>query len=324
MGLPCTVQVEDIHVRLPTTERTYEEGSPSDMLIFDSHQPLMVVTHIEEGSNVPSPATYTIVIAVLWTLAAKLLSGPSRRLADPNSRPNDYESTVYDIQARLLEWRSSLPPHLNHSRQALTKAIRCGYAGSLISMHTLYHMTQFKFARHTYHEHLSPSTIARHIQIAHTHAFAFLEIVCDLGSQIGSTGSAGSEGVSQQISAWSSFIVSSTLTAIDTISAGGLRQNIKSTMMTLEKSVLSLCNFARFHTITGSQIRRMRERVAQIEVWVVKRLNASAFDIDSLATSGEENESYWTIEEPMEKRYSLQQDIIYGTSPSVYFLALSR
>ena len=68
----------------------------------------------------------------------------------------------------------------------------------------------------------------------------------------------------------------------------------------------------------------MRERVAQIEVWVVKRLNVSAVDTNSLATSGEENESYWTIREPMETRYSLQQDIIYGTSPSVYFLALSR
>lgn len=212
-----------------------------------------------------------------------------------------------------------MPPHLNYSRQALTKAIRCGYAGSLISMHTLYHMTQFKFARHTYHEHLSPSTIVRHIQIAHTHAFTLLEIVCDLGSRIRSTGSTGSEEFPQQIAAWSPFIVSSTLTAIDTISAGSLRQNIKSTMMMLEKSILSLCNFARFHTITESQIRRMRERVAQIEVWVVKRLNVSAFDIDSLATSGEENESYWTIREPMERRYSLQQDIIYGTSPSVYF-----
>jgi hypothetical protein len=40
------------------------------------------------------------------------------------------------------------------------------------------------------------------------------------------------------------------------------------------------------------------------------------------ATNGEGNEDCWKIDEPMEEVFTLQQDVSYGTSSTIYFTAL--
>ncbi|KAI4850977.1 hypothetical protein E4T45_05269 [Aureobasidium sp. EXF-8846] len=320
--LLCTFQVEEIHIRLPSTEQSYEEGLSSDMPLFDPHEPPIGMQLSEKDSHTLNPVAHTITIAVLWTNATKLLSAPLSRFVDADSHSMIYESTVLEMQTNNRKWRSSLPHHLIYSRQTLVMAMQSRYAGSLVSMHTLYHICQLEIARHTRHKYLSPRTVTRHIQMARSHAFALLEIVCDLGSQTRGTIPGRSNEGEEGIAFWSSLVFRGAVVAIDTLSAGGPKRDIEQTITILEKSIASLHNFVRSSTSVESQMGRLCRRIDQIKVQVASCTKTVVVTTASRAENGEEDKEFWKIKAPMEKWFPLEQDISYGTVSKTYFSAL--
>jgi hypothetical protein len=63
-------------------------------------------------------------------------------------------------------------------------------------------------------------------------------------------------------------------------------------------------------------------RNAQIELQTTKISKRKAVIAAPRATNGEGNEDCWKIDEPMEEVFTLQQDVSYGTSSTIYFTAL--
>ncbi|TIA31098.1 hypothetical protein D6C78_09162 [Aureobasidium pullulans] len=317
-GLLCAIQLEDIQLRLPCNERLYEEGLASDAPLFDCFQPGMGIQSLDPHSSAPSPAAYTMVVASLWTDVTKLIFRRPRQTAGPGSYVKSHESLLDDIQRKLFDWRNALPSHLQYSRQKLVEANQHGYAGSLIAMHALYHISQLKAARNAHHELLSPRTMARQINVAHSHAIQLLEMVCDVRS----TKSPGSGKDQDPINLLSPFFAYGITAAIDTLSAGGLREDFGRTIMLMNDGIATLHDLSQFCASAKIQARQTSKRMALIEVRAAESFESTAVVAAPRAINGRENQDCWRINEPMEKVFTLQQDVSYGTSPTIYFAAL--
>lgn len=259
-----------------------------------------------------------MIIASLWTDVTKLIFRRPRQTADSGSYLKSHESLLGDIQAKLFDWKSSLPLHLQYSRQRLVEATHHGYAGSLIAMHALYNVSQLKAARNAHHELLSPQTTSRQIRIAHTNAVQLLEMVCDIRS----TKPHGSGKGQDPINLLSPFFAYGITAAIDTLSAGGLREELGHTMRLINDSIATLHNLGQFCASAKTQAKQASKRMALIEARAAESFKATAVVTAPRATNGGETENCWRISEPMEQVLTLQQDVCYGTSPAIYFKAL--
>ena len=278
----------------------------------------MGIQSLDPHSSAPSPAAYTMVVASLWTDVTKLIFRRPRQTAGPGSYVKSHESLLDDIQRKLFDWRNALPSHLQYSRQKLVEANQHGYAGSLIAMHALYHISQLKAARNAHHELLSPRTMARQINVAHSHAIQLLEMVCDVRS----TKSPGSGKDQDPINLLSPFFAYGITAAIDTLSAGGLREDFGRTTMLMNDGIATLHDLSQFCASAKIQARQTSKRMALIEVRAAESFESTAVVAAPRAINGRENQDCWRINEPMEKVFTLQQDVSYGTSPTIYFAAL--
>ncbi|KAI5196405.1 hypothetical protein AUEXF2481DRAFT_30563 [Aureobasidium subglaciale EXF-2481] len=317
-GLLCAIQLEDIQVRLPCNDQIYEDGFASDAPLFDCFQPGMGIQSLDPKLSVPSPAAYTVVIASLWTDVTKLIFRRPRQGAGSGSYVKSHESLLGDIQAKLFDWRTTLPVHLRYSRQNLVEAIQHGFAGSLIAMHALYHISQLKAARNAHHELLSPHTTAQQIRFAHSHAIQLLEMVVDVRS----TKPHGSGKGQDPINLLSPFFAYGITAAIDTLSAGGLKEDFGRTMMLINDSTATLHDLAQFCASAKVQAKQASRRMALIEIRAAESFGTAAVVAAPRVTNGRDNNDCWRINEPMEKVFTLQQDVCYGTSPAIYFTAI--
>lgn len=261
-----------------------------------------------------------MIIASLWTDVTKLIFRRPRQTADSGSYIKSHESLLGDVQAKLFDWRSSLPPHLQYSRQRLVEATQHGYAGSLIAMHALYHISQLKAARNAHHELLSPHTTVRQIRLAHTNATQLLEMVCDVRS----TSSHGSGKGQDPVNLLSPFFAYGITAAIDTLSAGGLREDFGRTINLVNDSIAALHDLAQFCASAKAQAKQTSKRMALMEARAAESFEATAVVAAPRATNGGENTNCWRITEPMEQVFTLQQDASYGTSSAIYFKALKE
>lgn len=317
-GLLCAIQLEDIEIRLPCDEQIYEEGLASDAPIFDWFQPGMGLQSQDPKSTPPSPAAYTMIIASLWTNVTKLIFRRPRQSADSGSYIKSHESSLGDVQAKLFDWRSSLPPHLQYSRQRLVEATQHGYAGSLIAMHALYHISQLKAARNAHHELLSPHTTLQQIRLAYANATQLLEMVCDVRS-ITPHGSGKAQDPANLLSPFFAYGITA---AIDTLSAGGLREDFGRTMVLISDSIAALKDLAQFCASAKAQAKQTSKRMALMEARAAESFEPTPVVSAPRATNGGESMDCWRINEPMEQVFTLQQDVTYGTSPAIYFKAL--
>lgn len=319
-GLLCSIQVEDVQLRFPCADQLYEEGLPSDAPFFDCYSPGIGLQSLEGTSITPTTAAHTISIAALWTDVIDLIFRRPRKSAGSNSYVKSHESLLDGVQAKLFDWKNALPPHLRYSYQTLTEAIQHGYAGSLVSMHALYHISQLKAARNAHHELLSSHTVARQIRVAHSHASQLLEMVCDIRR----SAPRGSGQAQDPLNLLSPFFAYGITAAIDTLSAGGLREDLGRTMVLLKDGIATLHDLSRFCASAQTQARQTSRRLAQIEDQAAKSLEAKALVAAPRAINGRANENCWRIDEPLEKQLPLQQDVSYGTSSTTYLTALSE
>ncbi|KAI4851804.1 hypothetical protein E4T44_01909 [Aureobasidium sp. EXF-8845] len=256
-GLPCAIQLEDIQLRFPCNEQIYEDGLASDAPLFDFSQPGMGIQSLAHKSSAPSPTAYTMVVASFWTDVTKLIFCRPRQVAGPGSYVKSHEALLDDIQARLFDWKNELPSHLQYSRQKLIEAIQHDCASDLITMHALYHISQLKAARHAHHELLPPRTMARQIRVAHSHATRLLEMACDVRS----TKPLRSGKGQNSIGLLSSFFTYGITAAIDTLSAGGLKEDFGRTAKLMDDSIATLHDLAEFCASAKIQARQTSRRM---------------------------------------------------------------
>jgi hypothetical protein len=278
----------------------------------------MCLQSLDPKLSTPSPAAYTMIIASLWTDVTKLIFRRPRQTADSGSYTKSHESLLGDVQAKLFDWKTSLPPYLQYSRQRLIEATQHGYGGSLIAMHALYHISQLKAARNAHHELLSPHTTVRQIRLAHTNATQLLEMVCDVRSM----SSQGSGKGQDPVNLLSPFFAYGITAAIDTLSAGGLREDFGRTMALISDSIAALHDLAHFCASAKAQAKQTSKRMALMQARAAECFETAPVIAAPRATNGGDTMNCWRIDEPMEQVFTLQQDVSYGTSPAIYFKAL--
>ena len=299
-GLLNTIHEDDVHVRLPCLEQAYEDGTASTAPHFEALGTIL--------GDAQSPSAYTITVSVIWKEVVQFMYR-SEHYA-PSSYAARYELFLGNINRRLSDWSQRLPQHLKYNREALECALHHGYAGDYISMHTLHLFSHLRAARMVRYDLLPTPLVARNICIAHSHALQILALVRDIR---GST-HAPSTKIFRTTDFMSPFIAYAMSSAIDTLGAGGLREEIVATRQVLSTAIDVLRELSHWCDGALPRLRKAEKRLAQIESWPP--------ELDIRAGRGTDGRC-WRITEPME-RLSLQQDVMYGVSSSTFTEALTE
>lgn len=293
------LQADDIDLRLPCTEQSYEDGTPSQSPLY------------RDAMDTSDPVAQTICIASLWQRVVEFTYRSSRRPFA--TYPQSYEAFYTDIQKEFSDWTGQLPPHLQYSYKALMDSLHNGHVGNFLAMHVLYHMSQLKAARMIYHQQLPAGVVMRSIRAANFHASQLLKVVRDVRlakDQYSGTGASVADLMSP-------FIAFSITTAIDTLGAGGLREDLAVTNGALSSAVATLQDISTFCVSARSQAKRAEMRLAQMK--------AIQTHPNSYGTNGrDESDRSWSIAEPLEKYFPLAQDVVYGVPASTYIAALQE
>ncbi|GAB7351111.1 hypothetical protein MBLNU459_g1574t2 [Dothideomycetes sp. NU459] len=302
------LQPEDIYLRLPCAEATYEAGGTSQASFYRNStiDPELVSPQLADTT---SPVAQTISVATLWQRVVNFIQRSSQRSSTTYSQ--HYESFYNEMQKAFSEWISQLPAKLQYNRENLIDVIQTGEAGNFVMMHVLYNISQLKAARMVRHLLLSPQHVKRSIRVAHFHASQLLTLVCDVRAM-----KLQSYGEGKDLTTlMTPFVACAIISAIDTLSANGLSEELVTIRNTISSAVVVLHDLSQFCTSVKAQAKMAASRLQQIEVVLAKHndhMNGGRSDRDRV----------WTIEEPMEKHFPSTQDVIYGTCREIYLAAL--
>lgn len=295
------LQAEDINLRLPCVEQTYEDGTPSQAPFYKDF--------MNDTTNTSEPVAQTICIASLWQRVVEFTYRSSRNHSTTYAQ--SYESFYEDCQKASTNWTNHLPPHLQYSQKNLLASLQTGQIGNFLVMHVLHHMSQLKAARMIYHRLLPARVITRSIRAANLHASQLLKVVCDVG--LAKTQFSGnSTGVADLMSP---FIAFSITFAIDTLGAGGPIEDLAIITTTLSSAVAILQDISQFCMPAKSQAKKAETRLAQIEA-------VSSHTNGHRNFSRDEDDRSWGVADPMELHFPLAQDVVYGVPASTLTASL--
>lgn len=279
----------------------YEDGAVSSAPFFDGSQ----TTY----SGWQSATAHVISVSTLWHSVAQFTQRSVNLPAAMYQSKHELFST--DIQRRLSDWNQALPQHLRYSREALERAVYHDYAGDFISMHTLNLFSHLTMARTIRHELLPASTVARSICTAHSYALQLLALLRDV-TVLTIVPAPHNRRTTDLMSP---FIAGAMTSAIDTLGAGGLREEIVATKEVFSNAVVALGELSRYCSTACDQYAMARDRLERIEQ------SPPALDI----VGGKPTDRRcWRISERLDKAQGLQQDVMYGVSPMTFSEALSE
>lgn len=288
-----------MYIRLPCNEQDYEDGLASAVSFFD-------------GSNVPtddalSPAAYTIAVSSIWKEAIRFFYRSTYLPAPTYAAKHDI--ALDRIRYRLSQWHNSLPIYLRYSWENLERAVCRGYAGDFLSLHSLHLITHLKAARMVRHDLLAPAVVARNICTAHSYALKILALVRDIRALTPPS----STQDCKTTDFISPFIAYAVTLAIDTLGAGGLREEIVAARQVVSTAVTVLRELAQYSDSAWAQLKRAEKRLHQMDLLPTES--------DSRPGKGADGHC-WRIAEPMEKPPTLEQDVMYGVPASRFYDAL--
>ncbi|KAL1302975.1 hypothetical protein AAFC00_003292 [Neodothiora populina] len=296
-----TINEDDVQTRLPCAEQVYEDGSPSSASLLQDIGSSTTDAH--------SATAYVITASTLWKDVMQFLH---RSIHLPRSTyRTKFESFQETMQRRLYDWQQTLPQHFKYSREELDQAIHRGYAGDFLAMHTLYLFSQLKLSRMIRHELLPMDVVARSICAAHSHALQLLALLCDVTILIASASNIGIRTTDLM----SPFIAQAMSFAIDTLGAGGLREEIVTTQQVLSIAIEVLRDLSQHCVSTWILVKKAEKRLTQIESW--------PSELDIRAGRGQTRRC-WRTQEPMDKAPPLEQDVMYGVSSAIFSEALTE
>lgn len=303
------INPQDIFVRLPCMEDSYERGLASEAPYYNNgiNDP---VNAILTASSAISAMAWLVLIGAIWGDVANFTYRAVHR--SPRTYEEEYEKFYEDTQTALQGWESRLPEQLRFNQTNVERCLQADHAGPFISMHVLYHLSWLKMSRFVRYEYIQRS-IARNVRATYHHAHELLRVISVFRT---AQEQAAKEGHPTFAFA-TPFVGYAILAAIDVVGAGGLDSNLKSTLDVINDGLICLRELGRYWNSARDQDRACEKRYYQIQN-VLKH----PFTARSGCWLGRE----WGVHSAssLEREFSLENDCIYGVSDRVYFDALKE
>ncbi|KAF2280016.1 uncharacterized protein EI97DRAFT_368784 [Westerdykella ornata] len=175
-GNLCVISIEDVFVRLPCVESSYESSSPGDTPYFDLE---LLSPH---GSTPPvlGHMACLILISAIW---GEVLTFTRRAAHRPDAGfERLYEAFYSKTYERLDSWCNMLPPNLQYTPQNLENSIVDGTVATFVGLHALYHTTVIRLNRHVRLAAFSNESVGRNIERSFRTASNFLSMIHSLTS----------------------------------------------------------------------------------------------------------------------------------------------
>ena len=153
----CTLKPEDIFMRLPCTDDTYDQSLLSDAPYFANDFIDPSHTILTPASPL-APMAWLVLVAAIWGDMVDFVFRAPHKAS--SIYVEAYKTFYTDLGNRLQGWLTRLPDHLQYNEANLDRSIQHGYAGTFISMHTLYHLSQMKLNRYLRHS-LAPELVRK-------------------------------------------------------------------------------------------------------------------------------------------------------------------
>ena len=309
------IKPEDVFLRLPCTDDMYERGIASDA----PHLPNSIIDPAESiitAASPISPMAWLVIVAVLWgnvvdfTFRAYFRGQPGYSEA--------YNAFYEETNNGLQGWRSRLPPHLQFSEENLTRSIQQGYAGTFISMHTLYYFAQIKMNRYLRHKDM-PDFVSRNLRAAHDNAHELLRLMGIIKNARRAIASPAN-GQPTTFTLSTPFPGYATLAAIDIISAGGWEWMLSTTMQEIYNGLECLGELSGYWASARDQLKACQTRYYQIQNILQRRISQQG------AWLGKK----WGMEKPLEQEFDdPEYDCVWGLGESdaaqqIYFETLKQ
>ncbi|KAK4893314.1 hypothetical protein LTR28_002199 [Elasticomyces elasticus] len=254
------------------------------------------------------------VVSSIWGDVSAFLHRSVHRA--PSHYAEAYDQFYKQTHRRLDEWMSRLPAHLHHTQQNTERSIREGYAGTLISLFALHHITLMKLNRIARHALLPRATVAHNIRAAHHHALKFLHVLRTLHL---ARAAPNADDEQHNAARASSFAFSTpfpgyaALSAIDILGAGGPLAELDAAARAIADGLAALRELSAHWASARAQFKAARKRHLQIQA-VVTEPQSGRFGLT--------DRRVWGIQEPLERVFGREEDCVYGVESEVYFEAL--
>ncbi|MCJ1293626.1 hypothetical protein MMC34_005181 [Xylographa carneopallida] len=299
IGLFSAVQKEDIFLRLPCDELSYEKQLKTDMPYFDNGIIDKQLTHIHDRSAIGIMA-YLVQFSSIWgDMLANIY-----RLKHQSSEAYvaEYQRLYVEINTRLDSWLSALPSNLSCSHENIVASIKGGYSGTLISVHSLYNIAIMILNRRVRHTCLPSDMLQRNIQQATHHAEKLLLLMQTLlkASSVPIISPLPFEDSTEPFYFSTPFPGYAILNAIDILSSAGSLSStaLKDSLGKWQSGLAIVEQLACFWDSARRQRRQITRRIEAIVATVVTH-------------DGEEKRA-WVMMAPLETPFgSVDQDIFY-------------
>ena len=311
----CMIKPEDTFVRLPCTDDMYDRSIASDAPYFANGI-------IDPSLSILTPASplcamaWLVLVAAIWGDVVDFLARAPHRAA--SAYGEGYSLFYNETWNRLQGWYTRLPAHLQYSEANLDQSIQQAYAGTFISMHTLYHLSQMKLNRYLRHS-LVPQLVSRNIRVAHSHSHQMLQMMNSLRTARRGI-STPAEGQPPAFLFSTQFPGYATLSAIDIVGAGDWEPNFGTTINEIEGALDCLRELSTYWRSSKEQLRACEKKFYQIKNIVT---------YPAKARSGAWLGQRWGTEKSIDQEFGDENDCIYGLGDSneakwMYFDALQK
>lgn len=202
----CAIQDEDIFIRLPCEDQSYEIQEDPRTACPDTGAIEANLSNATDSSAL-SPTAYLVQLSSIWTdVLAHIHRSP--HLSDTTYRISSgtFHMTTTN---RLSAFISSLPPHLSYNPFNTSAHLANNLLPIYITVHALYHYTHLILNRYSRLSLLSPSALTANILAATTHARSLLRIMQSLTK------------LSTDLKSLPPFVATAIVTATDVLSAAG-------------------------------------------------------------------------------------------------------
>lgn len=173
----CTLQDDDIFLRLPCDDKTFEAQLPSQAPFFDASVGEPSTNSIGHGVGLGKMAHLVQISSVM----GQVLKNIFRCAQIPDSVYQVRHARFLErVQAQLDRWRVILPSNVVYNESNIDASIQDGSVGMFASIHSLHHTTQLLLHRYTRPGCATREALVDHMQRCQYHARAILQMVRDL------------------------------------------------------------------------------------------------------------------------------------------------
>lgn len=305
-GTLFVISVEDAYVRLPCPDDMYEASAPCEAPYFDED---ILTGPATQNQNLGHMA-YLCLISAIWGEVLTFTGRASRRPA--NGYERHYETFYAKTYEKLEAWHAMLPPNLHYTPQNLDYSIVQGYAGTFMSLHTLYHAAIIRLNRHVRVGAMPVAKLRRNIERSFRHASDVLSMMHSLAA------------VNRQrrllSSAASEFLFSTPfpgyalMLSIDVLTSAGTFTTLPNLIETVGTAVSCIDELASFWASARAQQKAVSGRLKQLTDYAIQEGQS--------ARNGSHGNN-WKLNDSLEAAFG-NDDAIYGAEDQLLFEVVGR